>query len=80
MLGEAGGGGGGHGVFDVVAAAYRNFAGVHQQFLVEPDPVLGEEHARGYGTGAAEPERRRSGERSVAHAGGVVGVEDGEGA
>ena len=52
--------------------------GVHQQFAVEPDFPIGQPDARRHRARAAEPERRSGGERSVAHAGGIVGVENGE--
>src|SRR5580693_9548524 len=70
--------GGGHGVLYIVAAAYGDLAGIHQELAVEPDFAVGQPDAGSDRAGAAEPERRSGGERSIAHAGGVVGVENGE--
>ncbi len=80
LAGNAGAGGRDGGrkhVFDIVPAADRDLAGLHQQLAVENQFVAAEHSPGLHFPAAAEPLGRGSGACGVGYADGIVGVEHG---
>src|SRR6516162_7077602 len=62
-------------IFDIVAAADRDFARLHQQLAEQHQLVAAESRARVYLLAAAEPMHGRTGPRRVGDADRILGIE-----